>query len=489
MLKKSYIPILFSIILFSCSTTPVQYASLEDAIEVPQGADAVPLAFQAIVVKLRRLEEIGETQGGWLCVPQGKLKWQGGRVNITTEDLTEVFRDELTKANYPIVGNPNALFDDPELSKAELYVAGMIKKYELNICYPNIGFGDISYAKGGAFIEVEWQIYNVLDRSVVYTTTTKGSFELADAEEDGLFNITSTAFAYATQNLLADKGFHDLVVRPKDFAEVQNFKLIEIGELANISKSFSDNSDRLNSAIVTVRTSIGHGSGVFVGNKGYLVTNQHVVGDGKFVRIILSTGREITGEVLRIDKARDLALITTGEKRIGLPFSKRIPNVGEEVFAIGSPLSSENSMTISKGIVSAFRTIDRGFEVIQSDVMVQPGSSGGPLVDQNGNILGITVSGAVMGGRSVGLNYFIPFYDVPKYLGLAGMGSLAGKRAETNLQLENEKETQIAPKASEVAPQSSNNNIEKLKELKNLFDQGLISKDVYEQKQIELISG
>jgi len=95
----------------------------------------------------------------------------------------------------------------------------------------------------------------------------------------------------------------------------------------------------------------------------------------------------------------------------------------------------------------------------------------------------------VMGGRSVGLNYFIPFYDVPKYLGLAGMGSLAGKRAETNLQLENEKETQIAPKASEVAPQSSNNNIEKLKELKNLFDQGLISKDVYEQKQIELISG
>ena len=69
------------------------------------------------------------------------------------------------------------------------------------------------------------------------------------------------------------------------------------------------------------------------------------------------------------------------------------------------------------------------------------------------------------------------------------MGSLAGKRAGTNLQLENEKETQVAPKASAVAPQRSNNNIEKLKELKNLFDQGLISKDVYEQKQIELISG
>ena len=79
-----------------------------------------------------------------------------------------------------------------------------------------------------------------------------------------------------------------MVVRPKDFAEVQNFKLIEIGELANISKSFSDNSDRLNSAIVTVRTSIGHGSGVFVGNKGYLVTNQHVVGDGNRIKLALA---------------------------------------------------------------------------------------------------------------------------------------------------------------------------------------------------------
>ena len=487
MLRTTYISILFSIFLFSCSTTPVRYAVLEDAIEVPQGADAVPLAFQAIVVKLRRLEEIGEIQGGWLCVPQGKLKWQGGRVNITTEDLTEIFRDELAKANYPIVGNPNALFDDPELSKAELYIAGMIKKYELNICYPNAGFGNFSTGKGGAFIEVEWQIYNVLDRSVVYTTTTKGSFELESAEEDALFNITSTAFAYATQNLLADHGFHTLVVRPKDFAEVQNFKLIKIGELANINKPFSENSDRLNSAIVTVRTSIGHGSGVFIGNKGYLVTNQHVVGEGKFVRIILSTGREITGEVLRVDKARDLALITTGENRVGLPFSKKIPNVGEEVFAIGSPLSSENSMTISKGIVSAFRTMDRGFEVIQSDVMVQPGSSGGPLIDANGNIVGITVSGAIMGGRSLGLNYFIPFYDIPKYLGLAGTGSQVGRNKATTLNKTLIKKTST-PKIRKDSIDSPNSNIIKLEELKKLFDQGLISKEIYEQKQIEILS-
>jgi hypothetical protein len=133
LILSSLLFIFLALIISSCATAPVKYAELNEAIEVPQGTDSVPLAFNKIIVKLRRLEEIGEAYGGFLCVPNTKLEWQGGRVNITTEDFTEIFRDELLKANYPIVGNPNALFDDPELSKAELLVAGMINELELNI--------------------------------------------------------------------------------------------------------------------------------------------------------------------------------------------------------------------------------------------------------------------------------------------------------------------------------------------------------------------
>lgn len=471
-----------ALIISSCATAPVKYAELNEAIEVPQGTDSVPLAFNKIIVKLRRLEEIGEAYGGILCVPNTKLEWQGGRVNITTEDFTEIFRDELLKANYPIVGNPNALFDDPELSKAELLVAGMINDLELNICYPNSGFGDFSTAKGGAYMKVDWQIYSLLDRSVIFNTTSEGSFELDESRRDGLFNIMSTSFANATQNLLADTGFYNLVVRPKDFAEVQNFQVISYGKLSKLSKSFNDNTERLSSAVVTVRASTGHGSGVFIGNKGYVITNQHVVGESKFVKLILSTGREITGEVLRTDKARDLALIITGEKRIGLPFQTKIPNIGQDVFAIGSPLSEENSYTVSKGIISAIRTLDRGFEVIQSDVMVQPGSSGGPLVDINGNIIGITVSGMVRGGSSVGINYFIPVYDIPKYLGLTDLDITNTQYTATNNQTNNSSSEEERANVPEIGDLE-----QRLIRLKNLYDQGLISEEAYLSKQSEII--
>ena len=409
---------LIVVFLSSCATPAVQYAEVGKVLEIERDVDSIPLALSKIVVKLRRLELIGRVQGGWLCIDQGPLEWQGGRINLTTEEITEIFRDEMVKGGYPIVGDPNALFEDPEISKAELLVGGSIKSLEANFCYPNIGFLDTSTAKGGAFMEIDWQIYNTLDRKVVYQTTTKGSFDSQDARRDGIFLIFSTAFANATQNLMADPGFYKLVTRPIDFAEVQNFKPIDtnINELAIFKDSLQTNNDRVAQAVVTVRTNNGHGSGFFVGNKGYIVSNEHVVSGAKFVKIFTSTGREFIGEVIRTDKARDLSLITVGDARIGLPLNKSIGIVGQDVYAAGSPLSESFNLTITKGIYSSLRVGERGFELIQSDVQVAPGSSGGPLLDENGNVIGVTVSGIARG--TMGINFFVPAKDLEKYLGI-----------------------------------------------------------------------
>ena len=175
-------------------------------------------------------------------------------------------------------------------------------------------------------------------------------------------------------------------------------------------------------------------------------------------------------------------MIITGEKRIGLPFQTKIPNIGQDVFAIGSPLSEENSYTVSKGIISAIRTLDRGFEVIQSDVMVQPGSSGGPLVDINGNIIGITVSGMVRGGSSVGINYFIPVYDIPKYLGLTDLDITNTQYTATNNQTNNSSSEEERANVPEIGDLE-----ERLIRLKNLYDQGLISEEAYLSKQSEIL--
>ncbi|MDC3248124.1 serine protease [Gammaproteobacteria bacterium] len=418
MLKKSVFITCILIFASSCSTPSVQYAEIGEVLEIKQDVDSIPLALSKVVVKLRRLELLGRVSGGWLCIDQGPLEWQGGKLNITTEEITEIFRDEMVKGGYPIVGDPNALFEDPDMSKAELLVGGSITSLEANFCYPNIGYGDSVTAKGGAFMEIDWQVYNTLDRKVVFQTSTKGSYESQDAKRDGTFLTFSTAFANATQNLMAEPGFYNLVTRPIDFAEVQNFKPIDtnLNDLSLFKDKIQTNNDRVAQAVVTVRTNSGHGSGFFIGNKGYIISNEHVVSGAKFVKIITSTGREILGEVVRTDKARDLALITVGEARIGLPLNKSSGVVGQDVYAAGSPLLESFNLTITKGIYSSLRVSDRGFELIQSDVQVAPGSSGGPLLDDNGNVIGVTVSG--IGRGEMGINFFVPAKDLEKYLGI-----------------------------------------------------------------------
>ena len=76
-----------------------------------------------MVVRLNRGTRIGTISGGYLCIPAGDLTWKGGRVIINDDELTTVFREELVKANYPVVGDPNALFEDASEWRAELLVA------------------------------------------------------------------------------------------------------------------------------------------------------------------------------------------------------------------------------------------------------------------------------------------------------------------------------------------------------------------------------
>ena len=103
--------------------------------------------------------------------------------------------------------------------------------------------------------------------------------------------------------------------------------------------------------------------------------------------------------------------------------------VSEEVYAIGAPLQERLRGTVTRGIVSAFRR-DRltGLETIQADVSIQGGNSGGPLVDAQGNLVGLTVAGYVVPGStgSAGLNLFIPIGDALDRLRLEIARSLRG---------------------------------------------------------------
>jgi len=415
-MKKHSEVILFSLIafiLFSCASANVKQVAIRDTIDIQAGVDTKPLLFKKVVVKLPRGKEIGSLQTGLLCLPVGRqLTWKGGRVNITSDDFTEVFREELEKANYPLVGNPDALFEDPSEWKAELLVAGMIKDIKANICYPLTGFGNFSDSQGEAFVEVEWQIFSRLDRQVIYTITTEGSSIVEEASPTGTLDIMLNAFAVATQNLLADQGFHNLVVRKGDDKTIKPVgDKIRLPLLTNFIKPLTNHVNDVRAAIVTIYAGDGHGSGFFISTNGYILTNEHVVRNARFVRIKLATGREMLGEVLKVNSRRDIAIIKAEEtKMTALPIMDSELNIGSEVYAIGSPLDDDLNTSISKGIISAYRVEDN-LRYIQSDINVLPGNSGGPLLDEKGNIIGVTVLGKTFHGVFSGINFFIPIQD------------------------------------------------------------------------------
>ncbi len=138
---------------------------------------------------------------------------------------------------------------------------------------------------------------------------------------------------------------------------------------------------------------MGTGSG-FVAADGYWLTNQHVVGDKKNVTIsALGVDRQAT--VVATDKHLDLALLrgsTTGLRPIAIGTSK----VGEEIFAIGYPVPDilGSKVRITSGLVSSLYGMDDDSTNIQISAPIQPGNSGGPVVNKDWQLVGVAVSSA-----------------------------------------------------------------------------------------------
>jgi serine protease Do len=156
----------------------------------------------------------------------------------------------------------------------------------------------------------------------------------------------------------------------------------------------------------------GVGSGFIVSPDGYIVTNAHVVDGANEVTVRLTDRREFTAKVVGADKRTDIALIKIDAKG-NLPAldlsNPPAPRQGEWVVAIGSPFGFENS--ISAGIVSGVHRALPGGQMtpfIQTDVAVNPGNSGGPLLNAAGQVVGVNSQIYSRSGGYMGLSFAIP---------------------------------------------------------------------------------
>ena len=180
--------------------------------------------------------------------------------------------------------------------------------------------------------------------------------------------------------------------------------------------------DKSQTALIVRQHAVG--SGVIVDPNGYIMTNAHVVEGAQRIRVALplpvgeSAGqipvgkrRILEARLLGLHKETDLALLKIDDS--GLPaltlLTQQRAQVGQLVFAIGSPEGLQNSVTM--GVVSAVaRQADpsKPLTYIQTDAPINPGNSGGPLVDMNGSVLGINTFILSQGGGSEGLGFAIP---------------------------------------------------------------------------------
>jgi len=151
---------------------------------------------------------------------------------------------------------------------------------------------------------------------------------------------------------------------------------------------------------------IGIGSGFVIGNNGEIATNYHVVegASSAMAKFVNQEEKYSIENIVQSNTVYDIAIIQINTKTSPISLGDdEISSIGERIYAIGNPEGLEG--TVSEGIISGFRKIDNNFRIMQITAPISPGSSGGPVINQNGQVIGIASASNIEGQN---LNFAIP---------------------------------------------------------------------------------
>lgn len=417
--------------LFGCSST-LQHVEYAKVPEIPADAHPTPIHFKGVELILPPGTEIGIQSAGKTCgLIHQTVSRKAIKNKIEQQFIRESFQDALQSNGYKVVGSLDRTFDEEdELQRAEYSMRGKIKAVQLDICKHQstiFGYGVNDGVSGELYLSVDWTVYDQLKRTVVYKTRTEGYTQRSEPNQEGLTLLLHDAFEMAAHNLAAKPSFYNLIVlgkrptkgeagypRPSNQNDVgeerpRKYEAQEplfIKRLPLFRKPFRDHSAQILSAQVLVQKN-GQSAGVFMTRKGHILTNARVVGDALRTRILTQSGQSLVAEVLRVDKARDVALLRLEER----------PAIGEDVYAVGHSGHDKSGLrsAATKGIISAYRTHTNphstAANILLTDIAIPSGIAGAALVDAQGNLLGLSTihsANALAGG---GLPRFIPIAD------------------------------------------------------------------------------
>ena len=458
---KFLLPIVSLLLLAACAELVVKEVDYADAPIVPETAHPAPIKFSKMNFLLPPGTEIGLESGmgpallGHFCSARNYPVSRRVVRNLTENKyVKDTFARALEANGYDVVDSLDMDFrPEDELARAEYFVSVRITDIDVDLCKRgrlttfNI-FNTAEGAKGKLYAKFDWSVYDALRRKVVYKTSTEGYSRRDYPNTEGLELLFYDAFEMATHNLSADPDFYALIVEGKAPPKQDKDRTLEdvpgkfdplekvdVEALPLSRQPVPKHIDEIRANNVMIQK-VGHGSGFFITKQGHILTNQHVVGDAKRMRIVTKGKKyKLIAEVLRVDKVRDVALlkleeIPPGLKINPLPLRTDKLTVSEDVYALGNPYDyGKLQDSITKGIVSAhriYKTEGVRLPFIQADVEVHGGHSGGALLDEYGNIVGIAQSAYTNEGViGVGLNFFIPIAEALKTLDITIDGAQA----------------------------------------------------------------
>jgi serine protease Do len=264
------------------------------------------------------------------------------------------------------------------------------------------------------------QISNLILVSLLSGTITLGSYVLLFDHEGYFSKNKNSVTTLAPQTYNKTVG---LAAEAVDFTEAADKTIHTVVHVKNVSRKTISNPMMeyfYGYGGQQSQEQVGTGSGVIISEDGYIVTNNHVIKDATEIEITLNNKKSFTAKLIGTDSKMDIALlkITTDEK---LPYTtfgnSDAVKVGEWVLAVGNPYNLTS--TVTAGIVSAkARNLDaKGIQsFIQTDAAVNPGNSGGALVNTRGELIGINTMISSMTGSYVGYSFAIPSNNARKII-------------------------------------------------------------------------
>lgn len=379
-------------------------------------ASLQPIEFAVNKINIRHGDSVGRSVCGRIFRKEAPIAWETGAINERSREFNDIFLDAARAAGVPVAKSSDTLFTPQSSAVRATYAVGsVISRIAYEGCRGYYEGNPNRYDDGKTTVSVTWEVYSRLEDKIALRIETVGTHVAKDEVKFGFVTFIALAYRDAADQLMRSSTFREAIAGKPDAPAIQAAapvaaEKMTLPAIGNLSGPLSGNIDSVRRAAVTIDLGRGHGSGFFITSDGWVLTNAHVARGSQTVKVILADGRPMFGQVMRVHDARDVALVKVdGAGFSALPLRGAPVTLTEEVYAIGTPIDKKLSGTVTRGIVSQVRTNRRNMTDIQADVAILPGSSGGPLVDGSGNVVGVSYAG--VGELNAGVNFFIPIQD------------------------------------------------------------------------------